>query len=256
VLTASPKVSIITPSFNQGIFIEETILSVLNQTYKNIEYIIIDGGSTDNTMKIVDRYKDRIDIIVHERDKGQSDALNKGLKLATGELVGWINSDDILYPDCVEEIVNLAANNEDGVIFYSSKLDFIDNKGKMFRQIERQIFSRSFLLNKNYDVVQPGSFYKLSAVKEAGFMNDTVRYCIDLELWLKLLQNGKIYYCSQKPLAAFRLWELSKTVNEEIDFLQDIHKVLRSNGMRLFSPNTKKLIWSKTLKRIKYSFFR
>ncbi|OYU92630.1 MAG: glycosyltransferase, partial [Bacteroidetes bacterium B1(2017)] len=99
--------TIITPSFNQGEFIEATILSVLNQTYKNIQYIIVDGGSTDNTMDIVNKYRDSIDIIVHEKDKGQSDAINKGFKLSKGDLIGWINSDDILYPTCVENIIKL-----------------------------------------------------------------------------------------------------------------------------------------------------
>src|SRR5438045_443911 len=96
------KVSIITPSYNQGQFIEETILSVLNQTYQNVEYIVIDGGSTDNTLDVVNKYKDKIDVIISEKDNGQSDAINKGFKIAKGELIGWLNSDDALYPYCVE----------------------------------------------------------------------------------------------------------------------------------------------------------
>lgn len=87
------KVSIVTPSYNQGQFIEDTILSVLNQTYKNIEYILVDGGSTDNTMDIVNKYRNKIDIVISEKDKGQSDAINKGFKLSTGKLIGWINSE-------------------------------------------------------------------------------------------------------------------------------------------------------------------
>ena len=92
-----PLVTIVTPSYNQGQFIEETILSVLNQTYNNIQYIIIDGDSTDGTKKVLDKYKNRVDVIISEKDKGQTDAINKGFKLAKGELVGWLNSDDIFY---------------------------------------------------------------------------------------------------------------------------------------------------------------
>ena len=113
------RVSIVTPSYNQGQFIEETILSVLNQSYKNIQYILVDGGSTDNTMEIVNKYKGEIDVIIHEKDKGQSDAINKGFKLSDGVLVGWINSDDILYPDCIEKIVDLFRSNPDGSIYYN-----------------------------------------------------------------------------------------------------------------------------------------
>src|ERR1035437_8370385 len=123
-----PLITIVTPSFNQGQFIEETILSVLNQTYKNIQYIIVDGGSTDQTMDVVNKYKDKIDIIINEKDDGQTDAINKGFKLAKGELVGWINSDDMLYPECVEKIVELYIEKPDGAIYYGSKSNFIDEK--------------------------------------------------------------------------------------------------------------------------------
>ena len=128
-----PLVTIVTPSFNQGQFIEETILSVLNQTYKNIQYIIVDGGSTDKTMEVVNKYRDRVDIIIHEKDKGQADAINKGFRLAKGELVGWINSDDILYPDCLESIVELYKRKPEGAIFYSSKSHFIDENSNIFK---------------------------------------------------------------------------------------------------------------------------
>lgn len=244
-------VSIITPSFNQGQFIEETIKSVLNQTYGNIQYIIVDGGSTDNTMKIIDRYRDRISIVVSEKDRGQSHAINKGFGMATGELVAWLNSDDIIYPQCVERIVELAKQKPGGIIYYSAKIDFIDEHGRKFNQVKNEVMSKEYLLNRNYDVMQQGAFYSLQAVRKAGFLKEEQHYCMDLELWLRMLNEGDIYYYSAEPLAAFRLWDGCKTVASEIDFLNDIHAVLRENGMRFFSPNNRKLYVSKLRKRVK-----
>src|SRR3569833_380141 len=136
------KVSIVTPSYNQGQFIEKTIISVLNQTYSNIEYIIIDGGSTDNTMEVVNKYKDRIDIVIHEKDKGQSDAINKGFRLATCELVGWINSDDILFPDCVEKIVQLVNEHPDVSIYYPATIDLINGQVSPSGKVKKLIYGK------------------------------------------------------------------------------------------------------------------
>jgi glycosyltransferase involved in cell wall biosynthesis len=246
-----PKVSIITPSYNQGQFIEETILSVLNQSYKNIEYILVDGGSTDDTMKVVEKYRGRIDIVIHEKDKGQSDAINKGFKLATGELVGWINSDDILYTDCVEKIVDMYRRNNDGSIYYSSKIHWIDEHGELIEERERKIINREDLLNNDYDVIQQGSFYKTEVVKKVGFLNETLNFCMDLDLWLKLLNFGKIYSFDEKALAGFRMWEGTKTTTGEIKFLKDIKKTLELHGMTSTSKNNKRLQWYMLKKRVK-----
>lgn len=237
------KVSVITPSYNQGKFIERTILSVLNQTYKNIEYIIIDGGSTDETMAVVDRYRDRIDIVVHEKDKGQSDAINKGFKLATGDLVGWINSDDILYPDCVENIVSLVNKNPDGCIYYPSAIDLIDANDNVTGSIKKYITGKSTLIQKDYDLIQQGSFYRTETVRKVNFLDEKRHYCMDLDLWLKLLDHGKIYYYDKASLAAFRMWEDSKTSTGGLKFFKDIKQTLRMHNMQVFSPNNQRLHW-------------
>ena len=152
------KVSIVTPSYNQGKYIEHTIQSVLNQTYKNIEYIIIDGGSTDNSLEIIDKYRGWVDVVISEKDKGQSDAINKGFKLATGTLAGWINSDDLLYPDCVEKIVELYIQHPNGSIYYNSFNEFIDKNGNGLKIYQHIIPDKTHLLKDNYDVIQQGSF--------------------------------------------------------------------------------------------------
>ena len=235
-MNESVKISIITPSYNQGSFIEQTIQSVLNQTYKNIEYIIVDGGSTDNTLDIIKKYQDKIDYVISEKDNGQSDAINKGFRHATGELVGWINSDDLLYPDCVEKIVQLYHQHPDGSIYYPAILDNIDPEGKLLYKSIRKIPNRNHLLNKNYSVIQQGSFYSRNLVKQIGYLDESIYYCMDLDLWLRLLkENGKIYYYQPHALAAFRIWEDTKTTQAGMRFLKNTKQVLDSHGAGKFS---------------------
>lgn len=240
----TPLVSIITPSYNQGQFIEATILSVLNQTYSNIEYILIDGGSTDNTMDIVNKYRDRINIVIHEKDNGQSDAINKGFKLAKGQLVGWINSDDILYPECVTQIVNLYQQYPDGSIYYNACNDFIDRDGNVLETYFKIIPDKNHLVNNDYSIIQQGSFYVTKLVKDVGYLDASFHYCMDLELWLKLLNKAPIYHLDNKvPLSGFRRWEEAKTSTGGRFFFREIFNVLKANQMKTFSPNYLRLKW-------------
>ena len=252
----SIKISIITPSYNQGEFIEQTIQSVLNQTYRNIEYIIVDGGSTDQTLAIINQYRNQIDVVISEKDKGQSNAINKGFKIATGELVGWINSDDLLYPDCVEKIVELYNQHPDGSIYYASSLDYIDREGKLLYKSVRKIPNRNYLLNKHYSVTQQGSFYNRLLVEKIGYLDELIYYCMDLDLWLRLLnKNDKIYYFQSQALAAFRIWEDTKTAQAGVRFLQNTKQILDRHGAKKFSQAKLHLlyiacrIWAGKIKR-------
>ena len=240
-LQDNPLVTIVTPSFNQGRFVEETIQSVLNQTYTPIEYIFVDGGSTDNTMQIVEKYKTKIDIIIHEKDKGQADAINKGFKLAKGELVGWLNSDDIFYPDCVEKIVGLFNVKKNAAIYYHSINDVIDYSGKLIKTYQLKIPDRRYLIYRNYDVIQQGSFYNLNFVKEVGYLNVENHYCMDLDLWLKLLTQGGIVYTEDKSHSAFRIYTGTKTDTGTVKFLDNIYSVLREHGAKIYYPT----IWNR-----------
>jgi len=245
-------ITIVTPSYNQGQFIEATILSVLNQTHKNIQYIIVDGGSTDQTMEVVNKYKDQIDIIIHEKDKGQTDAINKGFKLAKGELLGWINSDDILYPDCVEKIVKAYLEKPNGAIYYNRFNNRINSQGQITETYERNIPNREYLLSINYDVIQPGSFYKRELVSRVGYLNVNNHYCMDLDLWLKLLNHGSIYNVSDSPSAGFRMWEETKTNTGKEKFLKNIREVLILNGAKYYSKTVRKTYWYELKVYVKY----
>lgn len=242
-----PLVSIITPSFNQCQFIEDTILSVINQTYSNIQYILVDGGSTDDTMKIVEKYRDKIDIIFHEKDKGQSDAINKGFRVAKGELVGWINSDDILNPECVERIVGLYLAYPNGSIYYGAKLNFIKENNDFIRMISLIVPNKKILLSHNYDIIQPGSFYKNEMIKKLNYLNEELHFSMDLDLWLRLLDMGPIYYDNTLPLANFRFWEDSKTCSCQKVFFREIRQTLRRHGAHRFD---------KTIMRLNYYLFK
>ena len=240
---STPLISIVTPSFNQGQFIEQTINSVLNQTYNNIEYIIVDGDSTDNTMEIVNRYKDKVNVIISEKDKGQTDAINKGFKLANGELLGWINSDDLLDPECIQEIVNLYNINSNGSIYYGDLLNDIDKKGVLMDTKKRTIPSRNFLLNKNYSVIQQGSFYAKNILIKCNYLDENIHFCMDLDLWLKLLSFGPIYIFQKKPLASFRRWEGAKTSTGNLSFLREVRLTLLKHGTARFSRNMRRIYW-------------
>jgi glycosyltransferase involved in cell wall biosynthesis len=248
-----PLISIITPSYNQAEFIEATLQSVLQQRYPHIEYIVVDGLSTDGTTSILEKYRHQLSHLIIEKDKGQTDAINKGFKLAKGELVGWINSDDILYEDCVERIVQLyEQHKEQGVIFYNNVNDMLDRAGNVTQTYNKTIPNRAYLLNDNYALIQQGSFYKRSVVEKVGYLNDRIQYCMDLDLWLKLLQHGNIHYLNiDKPTAGFRRWEAAKTSTGGIQFLNDIQNVLQQNKYNRFSRNASRLYIQKLKFQIK-----
>ena len=250
-----PLITIVTPSFNQGQFIEETILSVLNQTYKNIQYIIADGGSTDQTMDVVNKYKDKIDIIINEKDDGQTDAINKGFKLAKGELVGWINSDDILYEDCIGRIVELYNNKPDGSIFCFSKLNHIDILGNLIKTVCKIFKDRDYLINKSCYVIQQGSFYPLIIVKKINYLDKSLNYCMDLDLWIRLLEYGRIYSIQGNPGAEFRVWENTKTSSMIIPFIEEVIKLLRYYKVSKFSLQIYKFQWYILRRKIKLFLF-
>lgn len=205
------KVSIITPSYNQGEYIEETIESILGQTYKNIELIIVDGKSTDNTHKVLDKYKNIENVkIIIESDKGQSDAINKGFKIATGELVGWVNSDDLLEPDCIDKVVSEYYKNPKASIIFGNIM-LIDSKGKDIKMVSANPISYEYLLNKNPDVNQQGSFYNSKLLKQVNYLDEDIHYTMDYDLWLRLLKENNSVSIINEVIAKFRLHNTSKT---------------------------------------------
>lgn len=225
-----PLVTIITPTYNQGQFIEETIRSVLSQTYPNIEYIVLDAMSTDSTPEIIQKYSDRIAIVRREPDNGQSDAIAKGFKLATGELVGWINSDDLLYPDCVERIVQAYLRQPEAVLFYCSSIDIISESGKHLSTMNVPLVSREHLMRVSNTLIQPGSFYRKKVVEQVNYFNTELRYSMDLDLWLRLLSVGGFVDVHDVPIAAYREWGGTKTATGGVQMALERMTMLTKHG--------------------------
>ncbi|MHA1384504.1 MAG: glycosyltransferase family 2 protein [Candidatus Helarchaeota archaeon] len=183
-----PLVSVVTPSLNQGQFIEQTILSVKNQHYPNIEHIIIDGGSTDNTLDIIKKYEDTYNMCwISESDKGQADAINKGFKMARGEIIGWLNSDDVYFDSEVIFTIARAFSIYDVDIIYGDAIK-INEKNKLMKIRVSPNFNYGLLTQWCY-IIQPTVFFKVNVVKEE-ILNVNLNYSMDYEFWLRL---GKKY---------------------------------------------------------------
>ncbi|MDW8325823.1 MAG: glycosyltransferase family 2 protein [Anaerolineales bacterium] len=205
-----PRLSIITPSFNQAQFLEATLRSVLDQGYPNLEYIVIDGGSTDGSVEIIRRYADRLAYWVSEKDNGQSDAINKGLACASGEIVAWLNSDDTYLPGAFEAQVGyLCAHPEVDVVY--GDCVYTDAGGAALYTALGRPFSLVDLLKFTIPR-QPTVFLRRAAIERGGGLDHTFQYAMDAEYWLRLHVTGVRFAYNPKTIATYRLHGSSKTV--------------------------------------------
>ena len=205
------KISIVTPSYNQGAFLERTIKSVIDQKHPNIEYIIIDGGSTDNSVDIIKKYKDEVDYWVSENDSGQYDAIKKGFKKATGDVLCWINSDDILLPGSLNHISNIFENcpNIDvvyGNIYY---IDKFDNIVKDMRNTP--LVKSGYLYKAGFGFSQPEVFWRNSLYNKVGGIDSSGQFAMDYDLFFKFIKAGAKFKHTRVHLSALRFYEGTKT---------------------------------------------
>ena len=190
---AWPRVSIVTPSYNQGRFIEETIRSVLLQGYPDLEYMVIDGGSTDSTVDIIKRYEKWLTYWVSEPDRGQSHAINKGWRMATGEIYAYLNSDDTYVPGAVEAAVEHVLANPDVVMVYGEG-DIVDECGKVTEHCRTGDLNLKRLLCSYNHVPQPTVFFKRSVTNVLGYLDEDLHLAMDLDYWIRLsLRFGTAY---------------------------------------------------------------
>lgn len=230
-----PLVSIITPSFNQANYLEATILSVLGQSYPHIEYIIMDGGSTDGSVDVIKKYEGRIASWVSEQDKGQTDAINKGFHRAKGDILAWINSDDTYSnPNAVADAVNFLIANPEVAMVYAD-CNFIDEQGKIIGEFASRQTNYAKLRSGYVHIPQQTMFFRAKYWKELGPLDPSFYFAMDYDLWVRIAKHAPIRYLPGKTWANFRIHTSSKTnVNDERGW-QEMLRVHYRDGGSFFS---------------------
>jgi glycosyltransferase involved in cell wall biosynthesis len=251
-----PKISIVTPTFNQGKYIEETILSVIGQQYPNLEYIIIDGGSTDGTIEIIKKYERYLAYWVSEKDKGQSHAINKGFNRATGDILGWLNSDDLYLPSTLSFIAGIIDVDQPAIHFGNCN---------HFKETPQEYISygsnvagahaNSKLTFSDY-IIQPSSFWTTSTYKKAGPLREDLHYGFDWEWFLRAERSSVPFYPVSKCLSMYRFHADHKTGTggtkrqQELSSIYDmysrpagdLYRMLLSETLNLYSFKNRMLI--------------
>ena len=217
-------VSIITPSFNQGQFIERTILSVKNQNFKNVEHIIFDNNSKDQTKKILLKYKDCIKYKI-ETDKGQSDAINKGFKVAKGGIIGWLNSDDIYHPNILKSVVDYFNDNPSVDVLYGDA-NHIDVNDKQINYYDTENWNTERLKEVCF-ICQPSLFFRREIFSIIGYLNENLHFCMDYEFWVRFAKNNLKVYKMNLLIAGSRLYESNKTLGSRLKVHIEINDMLK-----------------------------
>ena len=231
-----PLVSIITPSFNQANFLEATIQSVLGQSYPHIEYIIIDGGSTDGSVNIINKHSDRLAYWESVKDNGQTDAINKGFAIAKGDILAWLNSDDTYAnPNAVADAVNFLIANPDVAMVYAD-CNFINEQDEVIGKFAARQTDYAKLRSGYVHIPQQTMFFCAKYWKQLGPLDPSFYFAMDYDLWVRIAKHAEIKYLPGKTWANFRMHTSSKTnVNDERGW-QEMLRVHYRDGGSFFSP--------------------
>jgi len=228
-----PRVSIITPSFNQGRFLERTINSVLNQEYENLEYIVVDGGSTDDSLEIIKKYEGNLKKWISEPDLGQADAINKGFGLATGQILAWLNSDDEYRPGAISQAVEfLQAHPETGMVY--SRAYYIDEGGQIVAEYPAAPTDYGGLRRGRTTIPQQTMFFRSILWRMVGPLDPTFYYAMDYDLWVRIAEVSPIAFHSNH-WAHFRLQSSSKSMSEAYKCWPEMMRVHFRDGGSRFS---------------------
>lgn len=227
-----PRITVVTPSYNQGRYLDETIRSVLDQGYPNLEYMICDGGSTDESVEVIRKYQSRLAWWYTGKDKGQPDAINKGLRQATGDLFTFINSDDTLYPG---SLMAAARSFMEGNRWIMGWAMFIEPDGGEWPQLPMPYDRRIDWLMSN-PICQQGTFWDARLTRELGYLRDDLQYVFDAEFWMRLVFRGNVMpHMLRRCMATYRLHESSKTISQQ-DQVKAEMKAMRGDYWKCLTP--------------------
>jgi glycosyltransferase involved in cell wall biosynthesis len=262
-----PRISVVTPSFNQGQFLERTIRSVLDENYPDLEYIVIDGGSTDQSVEVIKRYESQLAYWVSEPDGGQSNAINKGLRRATGTILAWLNSDDCYLPGTLQTIAETAlAHPAAGA--YVGAGDVVDVSERVIRHAEPPSnisLETMYQWMRGRDFMQPSCFFRDTAWRAVAPLDESIHIAFDVDLWMRMAKAGQTFVAIDRLLSKSLSHPTAKTTAyiglSIVDFAivamrhggeREARKLLEDMAIRLSwsEPNLEKILKNPVLKRL------
>ncbi len=230
------KISLVTCSYQQGRFIEATMRSVIGQNFPDLEYIVVDGGSKDGTLAVLERYEPMCSRIISEPDNGQTDALIKGFRLATGDIMGWLCSDDLLLPGALQKVQQYFETHPDVMAVYGDSL-WIDEGGNVIRAKREMPFNRFvFLYDHNY-IPQPSMFWRRSLYERVGGLDASYDMAMDNDLWERFSRVTRIAHMPQL-LSCMRFYEQQKTRSRPVQGAREDAQIRRRSAVYRYAPWT------------------
>lgn len=234
-LQSTPVVSVITPSYNQAKYLRKTIESVLAQDYPNIEYIIIDGGSSDESLAIIQEHANQLAYWESTADKGQTDAINKGFARATGKYLAWLNSDDIYQANAIQEAVAYLESNPNVGLVYGD-CTFIDAEDRIIGSFPAAQTDLRRLKRGYVHIPQQSAFFRADLWRKVGPLDDDFYFAMDYDLWVRLAREAQIVYLPNRIWASFRLHGEAKTIAADAKCWPEMLRVHFRDGGSIFAP--------------------
>ena len=225
-----PRITIVTPSFNQATYLERTIKSVLDQGYPNLEYIVVDGGSTDGSEEIIRKYESQLSWWVSEKDRGQAHAINKGLQRATGEWVAWQNSDDIYYYQAFSNLAALAKKNPQADLIIGD-VYLIDEFDVPFRELRYTKPSYKSLIAEGYVLTNQAAFWRRDLQQKTGLIDENYHCSFDYDWFLRLAEHSSQSFHAKKIWGGYRFHSATKTTQQAAVFIKEMGQILSGREM-------------------------